>query len=91
MAVEDIDKAFEMISSARERRGPTSTGSLAALCAPTQVDRLVLDAFVWTGEGSPTLANRREQLDKWRSSHVRQIDNSFMHSIFREISPAPLR
>ncbi|NQV56775.1 MAG: alpha/beta fold hydrolase, partial [Rhodospirillales bacterium] len=43
-----------------------SSGALrAALFAernPDRVDRLALDAFVWTGEGSPTLENRRKKL-----------------------------
>lgn len=95
MAIEDLDRAVEVIG---KRAGKTkahfygqSGGALrAALYAqlrPAHVDRLVLDAFVWTGEGSPTLAKRREQLDKWRSSPVRQIDDSFMHSIFTRDKP----
>jgi pimeloyl-ACP methyl ester carboxylesterase len=63
-----------------------SSGSLrAALFAqkePKCVDRLVLDAFVWTGEGSPTLVKRRERLDEWRASHVRKIDEDMIRSIF---------
>ena len=55
-----------------------SSGSLrTALFAqkqPKWVRRLVLDAFVWTGEGSPTLIKRRERLSEWQASHVRKID-----------------
>jgi pimeloyl-ACP methyl ester carboxylesterase len=68
-----------------------SSGSLrAALFAQREaqrVDRLVLDAFVWTGEGSPTLIKRRERLDEWRSSHVRKIDRDMLHSIFTRDKP----
>ncbi|MCW5605340.1 MAG: alpha/beta fold hydrolase, partial [Burkholderiales bacterium] len=43
-----------------------SSGALrAALFAqrhPERVQRLALDAFVWTGEGSPTLEERRKKL-----------------------------
>src|SRR6267378_7534676 len=43
-----------------------SSGALrAALLAqrhPERVARLALDAFVWTGEGSPTLAERKKKL-----------------------------
>ena len=43
-----------------------SSGALkAALFAqrhPDRIARLALDAFVWTGEGSPTLADRRKKL-----------------------------
>jgi pimeloyl-ACP methyl ester carboxylesterase len=68
-----------------------SSGSLrAALFAqkdPKWVDRLVLDAFVWTGEGSPTLIKRRERLDEWRASHVRKIDKDMIRSIFTRDKP----
>ena len=49
-----------------------SSGALrAALFAerhPERVKRLALDAFVWTGKGSPTLAQRREKLPQWKAS-----------------------
>lgn len=68
-----------------------SSGSLrAALFAqqePRRVDRLVLDAFVWTGEGSPTLIKRRERLDEWRASHIRKIDKDMIRSIFTRDKP----
>ncbi len=68
-----------------------SSGSLrAALFAQIHgafVDRLVLDAFVWTGRDSPTLIKRREQLDKWRASHVRSIDRDMIRSIFTRDKP----
>lgn len=68
-----------------------SSGSLrAALFAqkePKRVERLVLDAFVWTGEGSPTLIKRRERLDEWRASHVRKIDKDMIRSIFTRDKP----
>ena len=34
---------------------------------PERVARLALDAFVWTGEGSPTLAERKKKLAQWTS------------------------
>src|SRR5690606_11132547 len=30
---------------------------------PSWIDKLILDAFPWTGEGSPTLIKRRKNLD----------------------------
>ena len=52
-----------------------STASRRARCAPAlfaerhpeMVDRLALDATVWTGEGSPTLAERRKKLPEFQS------------------------
>lgn len=63
-----------------------SSGSLraAAFAAdyPDRVSRLVLDAFVWTGEGSPTLAKRREGVEYFRTHARRPIDRAFVTSIF---------
>lgn len=68
-----------------------SSGALraAAFAAahPERASHLVLDAFVWTGEGAPTLIKRREKLDQWRSSNVRKINVDFFHSIFNRDKP----
>ncbi|NNG03631.1 MAG: alpha/beta fold hydrolase [Inquilinus sp.] len=63
-----------------------SSGALrAALFAerhPERVARLALDAFVWTGEGSPTLEERRKKLPQFLGSKRRPIDRAFVRSIF---------
>jgi pimeloyl-ACP methyl ester carboxylesterase len=63
-----------------------SSGALkAALFAqrhPERVARLALDAFVWTGEGSPTLADRTKRLADYIANNRRPIDQAFVHSIF---------
>jgi pimeloyl-ACP methyl ester carboxylesterase len=68
-----------------------SSGALrAALFAqrhPERVARLALDAFVWTGKGSPTLAERRKKLGQWTESHRRPVDRAFVHSIFNRDHP----
>jgi pimeloyl-ACP methyl ester carboxylesterase len=68
-----------------------SSGALrAALFAqrhPGRVARLALDAFVWTGEGSPTLADRRKKLSEFSSKNRRPIDRAFVHSIFTRDHP----
>ena len=68
-----------------------SSGALrAALFAqrhPDRVQRLALDAFVWTGEGSPTLEERRKKLAQWQSQNRRPIDRAFVHSIFNRDHP----
>ncbi|MBI3370385.1 MAG: alpha/beta hydrolase [Betaproteobacteria bacterium] len=68
-----------------------SSGALrAALFAqrhPARVARLALDAFVWTGEGSPTLAARRKRLEQYRASHRRPIDREMIRSIFTRDHP----
>jgi len=68
-----------------------SSGALrAALFAqnhPQRVSRLALDAFVWTGEGSPTLEERRKKLPEFRAKNRRPIDRAFVHSIFNRDHP----
>jgi pimeloyl-ACP methyl ester carboxylesterase len=68
-----------------------SSGALkAALFAqrnPDRVSRLALDAFVWTGEGSPTLDERKKKLAQFQSMHRRPIDRAFVHSIFARDHP----
>jgi pimeloyl-ACP methyl ester carboxylesterase len=68
-----------------------SSGALrAALFAqrhPERVSRLALDAFVWTGKGSPTLAERRKKLPEYRARNRRPIDRAFVHSIFDRDHP----
>jgi pimeloyl-ACP methyl ester carboxylesterase len=68
-----------------------SSGALkAALFAerhPERVARLALDAFVWTGEGSPTLAERRKKLPEFLAKNQRPIDRAFVHGIFNRDHP----
>jgi pimeloyl-ACP methyl ester carboxylesterase len=68
-----------------------SSGALrAALFAqrhPAMVGRLALDAMVWTGEGSPTLAERRKKLAEFQAKNRRPIDKAFIHSIFDRDHP----
>src|SRR3989442_4186729 len=54
---------------------------------PERVARLALDAFVWTGEGSPTLAERRKRLPQFQSKNRRPIDPAFVRSIFQRDHP----
>jgi pimeloyl-ACP methyl ester carboxylesterase len=68
-----------------------SSGALrAALFAqrhPDLVERLALDAMVWTGEGSPTLAERKKKLPEFQSKNRRPIDRAFVQSIFNRDHP----
>ncbi|MBV8538278.1 MAG: alpha/beta hydrolase, partial [Alphaproteobacteria bacterium] len=68
-----------------------SSGALrAALFAqrhPEMVSRVALDAMVWTGEGSPTLEQRRKRLPEFLAKNRRPIDRAFVHSIFNRDHP----
>jgi pimeloyl-ACP methyl ester carboxylesterase len=69
-----------------------SSGALkAALFAqrhPDRIAKLALDAFVWTGEGSPTLIERKKKLPEFLAKNSRPIDRAFVHSIFNRDHPA---
>ena len=63
----------------------SSSGALrAALFAqrhPERVAWLALDAFVWTGKGSPTLAERSRKLSEYLANNRRKIDRAFVNSM----------
>ena len=92
---EDLAVATEYIEKTRGigsflTYGISSGALRAALFAqrhPERVTRLALDAFVWTGEGSPTLAERRKKLPEFQSRNRRPIDRAFVRSIFTRDHP----
>ena len=92
---EDCLAAASYIDKLRGRRprlvyGISSGALRAALFAqnhPDMVARLALDAMVWTGEGSPTLVERRKRLPEFRAKNRRPIDRKFVRSIFERDHP----
>ena len=93
--VDDLAAATDYITRTRKTRqflvyGISSGALRAALFAqrhPERVKRLALDAFVWTGEGSPTLAERRKKLPEFLGKNRRPMDRAFMRSIFSRDHP----
>ena len=92
---DDLDAATEYIcrtrSVARAMVYGISSGALrAGLFAqrhPGRVERLALDAFVWTGAGAPTLEQRRKRLPEFVAAKRRPIDRAFVYSIFERDHP----
>jgi alpha-beta hydrolase superfamily lysophospholipase len=92
---DDIAAAADFIArETRERKllvyGISSGALKAGLFAqqhPGRVARLALDAFVWTGAGSPTLAERKKKLPEFQSKNRRPIDRAFVQSIFARDHP----
>jgi len=92
---DDCFAAAQYIQKLRGKRpflvyGISSGALRAAMFAerhPELVARLALDAMVWTGEGSPTLEQRRKRLPEFISKNRRQIDKAFIHSIFERDHP----
>jgi len=95
MGADDCHTATSYIGKLRGPRpllvyGISSGALRAALFAerhPEMVARLALDAMVWTGEGSPTLAERRKRLPEFQAKKRRPIDKAFIHSIFDRDHP----
>jgi pimeloyl-ACP methyl ester carboxylesterase len=95
MGAEDCFAAGTYIQTLRGKRpflvyGISSGALRAALFAqqhPEMVARLALDAHVWTGEGSPTLAERKKKLPEFQSKNRRPIDRAFVYSIFNRDHP----
>ena len=93
--VDDLAAASDYIMKTRGVKtflvyGISSGALRAALFAqrhPDRVARLALDAFVWTGEGSPTLAERAKRLPEFSKVNRRPIDRAFLHSVFDRDHP----
>jgi pimeloyl-ACP methyl ester carboxylesterase len=64
-----------------ESSGGLRAGAFA-MAYPDRVGRLVLAAFTYTGQGSPTLADRAKQLEFYRSNNRRPRDRNMVRSIF---------
>ncbi len=68
-----------------------SSGALRAaafaMAWPERVDRLILEAFTWTGKGSPTLGKRAEQVEYYRTHNRRPRGRDMIRSIFTRDKP----
>jgi alpha-beta hydrolase superfamily lysophospholipase len=93
--VEDLKAAVEVVARETGRQKyhflGESSGALRAgayaMAAPERADRLVLAAFTYKGEGSPTLAKRAEQLEYYRSHNMRKRDRDMIRSIATRDKP----
>jgi alpha-beta hydrolase superfamily lysophospholipase len=93
--VEDPKAGVELVAHETKRQkihmfGESSGGLRAgayAMAKPDRVDRLVLGAFTYKGEGSPTLAERAKRLDEYRAHNLRLRDRAMIRSIFTRDKP----
>jgi pimeloyl-ACP methyl ester carboxylesterase len=92
---EDLKAAVEVVARETGRQKyhflGESSGAIRAgayaMIAPERVDRLVLAAFTYKGEGSPTLAKRAEQVDYYRTHNMRKRDRDMIRSIATRDKP----
>lgn len=69
-----------------ESSGAIRAGAFA-MAEPDRVERLVLEAFTYTGKGSPTLAKRGEQTEFYRTHNRRPRGKDMILSIFTRDKP----
>ena len=88
--VEDIKAGMQVIARETgqqkihlfgESSGAIRAGAYA-MAEPQHVDRLVLGAFTYKGENSPTLTERAKNLDYYRTHNRRLRDRDMVRSIF---------
>lgn len=92
---DDLEAAAPVVAretgAARWHMLGTSSGALRAgvfaMRRPERVDRLVLAAFVWTGEGAPTLIQRAKNIEAYRANARRRRDREMIRSIFTRDRP----
>ena len=93
--VEDLKVAVEVVARETGRQKYHFLGEFAgairagayAMVAPGRIDRLVLAAFTYKGDGSPTLAKRAEQLAYYRTHNMRKRDRDMIRSIATRDKP----
>jgi pimeloyl-ACP methyl ester carboxylesterase len=96
VGVEDLQAAMATMERLTGRRsvmmfGQSSGAIRAGAYAnrePERVERLVLDAFTWTGEGAPEIMRRRARADEYRANPHRKVDRSTFTGIFSRDDPS---
>lgn len=69
-----------------ESSGALRAGAFA-VAQPQVINRLMLAAFTYTGEGSPTLKDRAKQVEFYRTHNRRPRDRAMIRSIFTRDKP----
>lgn len=88
--VQDLKAAMGVVENVTGQQSAAffgqSSGALRAArfanFHPAHVERLAVDAFVWTGQGAPTLIKRARMLPELQRSNVRSVDAAFYRSVF---------
>ena len=88
--VDDLRAAMPVIAKETGHQkmhmyGTSSGGIRAAAFAqaqPANVDRLVLSAFTYKGDGADEIARRRQRIDEYRANPRRKRDAAMIRSIF---------
>ena len=92
----DLAAAFPVVEQVTGQKAlmvyAQSSGAIRAgvyaMQAPERFDRLVLDAFTWTGEGAPEIMRRREQAETYRARNYRPVNRDTYTGIFSRDDPS---
>jgi alpha-beta hydrolase superfamily lysophospholipase len=93
--VEDLKAAVEVVAreTGQERfhffgesSGALRAGAFA-MARPERINRLAFGAFTYTGQGSPTLADRAKQVEFYRAHNRRLRGRDMIRSIFTRDKP----
>lgn len=92
----DLAAAFPLVEQVTGTKAlmvyAQSSGALRAgtyaMQAPERFDRLVLDAFTYTGEGAPEIMRRREQVATYRANPHRPMTRAGFTAIFSRDDPS---
>ncbi len=93
--VEDLKAALDVLSKETGRQkynflgesaGAIRAGAFAQVL-PERVDRLVLAAFTYKGDGSPTLGQARRGIASYRANNMRKRDREMIRSIATRDKP----
>lgn len=94
--VADTEIGFGVIEKVTGVKAPMvcgqSSGAIrAALFAakhPERVERLILDAFTYTGKEAPEIDSRRKRAPELQKSFTRKLDRKTFHGIFTRDDPS---
>src|SRR5262245_25109881 len=95
VGVEDLKAAMPVVESITGQKSVMmhgqSSGAIRAgafaVAEPQRVERLVLDAFTYTGENAPEIGRRRQMADQYRANPRRPISLASIQRIFDRDRP----
>jgi pimeloyl-ACP methyl ester carboxylesterase len=93
--VADLEAAIPLVLRLSGRRTINlyggSSGAIRAgayaMRYPKVVERLILDAFTWKGDGAPEIMRRRAEIKSYQASSTRKIDRAAILRIFSRDDP----
>jgi len=94
--VSDLEAAMPMVEKVTGQKKIMLKGQSAGAIRsgvftmrnPDKVERLILDAFTWTGEGAPEIMRRRKDVAIYQASPTRPLTRASLRGIFSRDDPS---